>query len=76
MRLVGQLKQTFVFCFADCGTPDTQNGKLTAESTTVFHGTAVVECYDGYEGGGVATCLSNATWDMLLPCTPIGKLKV
>lgn len=71
-----QVKRTVVFCFADCGTLTTPNGNLTAESTTAFNGTAIVACFEGYEGGGAATCLSNATWDTLPLCTPVGKFKV
>ena len=75
MSLGNDSSQHLPSSFVDCGSPNTPNGKLTAESTTVFDGTAVVECNEGYEGGGVATCLDDATWDTLPPCTPVGKFK-
>lgn len=63
------------YCFADCGTPDIPNGNLSAESTTVFNGAAIVICDEGYEGGDAVTCLSDATWGWLPPCTPVGEFE-
>lgn len=55
----------------DCGDPYIPYGRLSADSVTVYEGTATVECENGYQGGGTATCLSDGNWDTLPTCEPI-----
>ena len=70
------MRHTYVdSCFhliSDCGDPDIPYGRLSADSVTVYEGTATVECENGYQGGGTATCLSDGNWDTLPTCEPIG----
>ena len=59
------------FAFLDCGEPTIPNGFLTG--STLYDGTATVDCDSGYEGGGTATCQNNAQWETLPTCEPEGK---
>ena len=64
-----------IICVLDCQSPNIPNGDLTADSDTVYSGTATAECDTGYElaGSAVATCLSDGTWDTLPICNPKGN---
>ena len=48
------------------------NGYL--DGSSLYDDVASIACDSGYEGGGVITCQTTATWATPLPtCEPIGK---
>ena len=60
----------------DCGQPFISYGFLAAGSSTLYAGTATVECDPGYQvlGSTTANCLTTGDWDTPPQCTPKGKI--
>ena len=58
-------------------TPDPTIDFGVLEGDRFYSGSAFVNCDDGYEGDGAATCLPGGTWDLanLPACTAKGLSK-
>ena len=58
-------------------TPDPTIDFGVLEGDRFYSGSAFVNCDDGYEGDGAATCLPDGTWDLanLPACTAKGLSK-